>query len=160
MRRPRVIEPGFVTGIAASLVLAGWLIGTRAAYPSTTFQTGCGSASGPWLSAHDATDQLPAYFANGSVPAFGSNATSVIFGGIAYYERNHVPYDSQPALGSFSPASSTGQDLTQRAGPFFERGGVFPVGWNGSGWLIAGRATYGANTEGSAIFLHGGQITN
>ena len=160
MRPRRVLEVAVVVGIAVTAVLAGSSILTRVLYPSTTFRTGCSVAPGPWLSSHDATNELPSSFANGSVQAFGSNATTVIFGGIAYYERNHQPYDSLPALGSFSPGSTTGKDLTAQASAYFERGGVFPVGWNGSGWLIAGQTTYGGNTQGSAIFLQGAHITN
>ncbi|MCI4358608.1 MAG: hypothetical protein L3J99_06235 [Thermoplasmata archaeon] len=160
MRRWRGPELGIVVGVAISILLSSWLIEPGRPYPSITFRTSCGVASGPWLSSRNATADLPVSFANGSVQAFGSNESSVMFGGIAFYDRNHQPYDSLPALGSYSPASSTGRDLTGQARPFFDRGGVFPVGWNGSGWLIAGQTTVGESTEGSAIFLQGGHITN
>jgi hypothetical protein len=120
----------------------------------------CGATGDPAVSLTNITADLPSSFADGSIQAFGSNGTGVIFGGISYYDRNHEPFDSLPALGSFTPSTSTTRDLTPQTAPFFEEGGVFPVGWNGSAWLIAGQTTIGHLTVGSAISLQDGQVTN
>jgi hypothetical protein len=120
----------------------------------------CGAAGGAVLSSTDLASELPASFASGSIQSFGSNDTSVLFGGLSYYHRGAEPYDSLPALGTLSPGSGTSQDLTPRTSWYFDEGGVFPIGWNGTAWLVAGQTTVGGLTEGSAISLQNGQVTN
>jgi hypothetical protein len=120
----------------------------------------CGASAGLTLYSTNITPDLPRSFSQGAIQAFGSNSSGVIFGGVSYYDRNHLPYDSLPALGSYSPATATANDLTAQTSSYFFEGGVFPVGWNGTAWLIAGQTTIGNVTEGSAIALQGGHITN
>jgi hypothetical protein len=158
MPRLRLIAiTGTVVGVIA-LLLAVYLLFPPS--PVGFSLAACGTSGGLALASANVTADLPPSFAHGAIQAFGSNETGVIFGGVSYYDRNHLPYDSLPALGSYSPASAVSVDLTGRANPYFYEGGVFPVGWNGSAWLIAGQTTLENVTEGSAIALQGGDITN
>jgi hypothetical protein len=160
MPRWHAVVAAVSVGVALLAVLAAFEFLPRPGRNSSPNLLECGATNGPALSSVNLTAALPRAFVNGSIQAFGSNASSVMFGGVSFYERNHLPFDSLPALGSFSPATATTQDLSSQANPYFAEGGVFPVGWNGSEWLIAGQATIGNVTVGSAISLQGGRITN
>ena len=147
--------------VVSALVLAtGFYVFYRPNASPAARTSGCGPTPGPPLSSENLTGRLPTSFVNGSIQAFGSNDTSVIFGGVSFYDRNHLPYDSLPALGSFTPGTTVSRDLTAQTSAYFAEGGVFPVGWNGSAWLIAGQTTIGNTTEGSAISFQNGVFTN
>jgi len=160
MRHLRAVTIAAAVGVAVLVVLTVYALSLGSSSTSATNRSECGASPGPALSPANVTGDLPSSFAKGSIQAFGSNDSSGIFGGVSFYDRNREPFDSLPALGAFSPATSATQDLTNQTSGYFAEGGVFPVGWNGSGWLIAGQTTIGPITEGSAIALRDGQITN
>lgn len=157
MRLLRVVTIVVAVGAVVLVLLTAYLFLPRT--PSLTLPA-CGAPAGFIFSSANVTPDLPRSFTNGAIQAFGSNASSVLFGGVSYYHRDHLPYDSLPALGSYSPATAATDDLTTQTSSYFYEGGVFPVGWNGSSWLIAGQTTIGNTTEGSAIALQDGHITN
>ncbi len=160
MQRPRVLLA--VAAVAAVLVVVAAAVYLPSYLERGTPVSGrpCGVAGGPSLSVSDLTATLPASFAHGSIQAFGSNSTAVVFGGVSYYDRGHLPYDSEPALSSYTPATSSTEDLTNETSTSFGGGGVFPVGWNGSAWLMAGQSTIGNVTEGSAASWESGRFTD
>jgi hypothetical protein len=162
MRHLRVLLVLAAVGVAVLVLLTAYVLLTpnTASVPPFPPGSSCGASPGPTISSTNLTPDLPASFAKGAIQAFGSNASSVILGGISYYDRNHLPYDSLPALGSFFPATWSATDLTAQTSRYFAEGGVFPVGWNGTAWLIAGQTTIANITGGSAISLEHGQITN
>jgi hypothetical protein len=156
MRHLRLVLVVAAVGVVVLLLAAYFLLPRT---PALTVLP-CGASAGLLISSTNVTPDLPRSFAQGAIQAFGSNSSGVVFGGVSYYDRNHQPYDSLPALGSYSPRGAATDDLTGQTSSYFYEGGVFPVGWNGSAWLIAGQTTIGNLTEGSAIALQGGHITN
>lgn len=156
----RVLLGGAAVVVALVVIGAVILLAPRPGTPSGPASASCSSPGGPALVAINATGDLADSFSSGAIQSFGSNATSVVFGGVSYYDRGHAPFDSLPALGEYAPSAGTIDDLTALAAPYFAEGGVFPVGWNGTAWLIAGQSTVGNLTEGSAISIQGGIVTN
>ncbi|HEV2428407.1 MAG TPA: hypothetical protein VGV64_00970 [Thermoplasmata archaeon] len=160
MRRPdwaTLAAMALVTAIIAGPTFYGLPHGPAAALPTPLV---CAGSPGIVLGATNVTPQLPDSFSHGSVQAFGSNASSVVFGGVSYYAQHHQPFDSLPAIGVVTPSTPSGTDLTPVGGAYFDRGGVFPVVWNGSGWLLAGQTTIGGDSEGSAVSWTGDRFTN
>lgn len=160
MGRPHPLVLLGVFTLAAIVVLATYVLVPPPPAAPLPPSTACGYLGGSPLYGQNVTSELPASFANGSLQSFGSNATSVMLGGVSFYQRNANPYDSLPALGTYDPGNSAGQDLTARTADYFDEGGVFPVGWNGTSWLVAGQTSIGPLSEGSAISIQGDTITN
>ncbi|HEV2165660.1 MAG TPA: hypothetical protein VGS23_01575, partial [Thermoplasmata archaeon] len=160
MRRPNATPVAILVGLSISVLLAGFTF-DRGVPPTQTFRgSRCGVASGSELWTLNATPDLPPSFANGSVQAFGVNSSDVVVGGVSFFSRDRTPYDSLPALGSFTPSSPGSRDLTNTTGRYFDEGGVFPVAWNGTAWLIAGQTTLDGQTFGAAIAVQGGKVTD
>jgi hypothetical protein len=160
MRNPRRILILGSLAVAVLVVTAGYFLLSRPSAARAGPSGACGAAGGPSLGSTNLSSALPGSFSTGAIQSFGSNDSTVIFGGVSYYDRNHDPFDSAPALSSYAPALGKDVDLTDSAAPYFDEGGVFPVGWNGSAWLVAGQTTIGNVTEGSAISLQAGRFTN
>lgn len=147
-----------ILGIGVVLV-GSWLTLAWLSSPPATAE--CPSAT-EGVTLEDLTLSAGGAFSHGSIQAFGSNGTSVILGGLSEYHRGAVPFDSQPAAVELDPqaAPPVSENLTLLLSPYFEGGGIFPVVWNGSAWLIAGQTTVDNGSEGALVVLHGGSVTN
>lgn len=118
------------------------------------------TSSGVDLLGSNATGDLAGAFTTGSVQAFGSNSTSLIAGGVSSFVRGGLPYDTYPAAAAVPQNFGAGTNLTSLIAPYFVGGGVFPVGWNGTSWLVAGEATWGDLSVGAAVGYQDGRVTN
>ncbi len=157
MRRLLVVIA--VVVVAGAVVLAAVEIFPHVSGPSGLGL--CATASGISVSVEDDTSLVDGPFAGGAIQAFGANATATLLGGLSYYYQNATPYDSLPAAETLPTTGGSGaENLTPLLAPYFPWGGIYPVAWNGTAWLIAGQATFGQVTEGAAVALTSGRVTN
>ena len=100
MRHTRiVVVVTAMTGVAF-LLLAAYLLLLHTPLSASLF---CGGSAGLVYTSTTITPDLPRSFTQGAIHAFVSSSIGVIFGGVSYYDWNHLAYDSLPALGSYSP---------------------------------------------------------
>lgn len=108
----------------------------------------------------DYTSAMHPVFEPGIILALGSNDSDAYLGGIGVYIRS-TDY-SLPVLASV--VSSGGAlkiaNSTDPVNQYFWAGGVYGVEWNGSGWLVAGQASYARGNFGAMVEVQGSHITN
>lgn len=108
----------------------------------------------------DGSPTIRTTFGSGGVQILGANTTTVLIGGVGSYHRVGGVYATTPALEAWPLDGGTPQDLTARVAPFFPAGGLYPVVWNGSAWLIGGQRNSTGASGPSLVFLEGSRTTD
>ncbi|MCI4337425.1 MAG: hypothetical protein L3K17_09635 [Thermoplasmata archaeon] len=150
MTRAQRIEWIVVILVAVACLLAVW---------SLVVSGGSGTPDRT-VSDVDVTPALGPVFHPGIILGAGSNATDTLLAGVGVYTID--PEFTLPVLADLreGPAGPTVENLTALVNPYFYEGGTYALGWNGSGWLVGGQATWGGNNDGTLVALHGAQVTN
>lgn len=154
--------------LVAAVAVVGLVLGTAwyvdySQSPGGRTSAPCFSGAGATVSSEDLTGILGTTFRHGAIQAFDSNSTTVLLGGLSTFMRNAQPSDSEPAVAALTQVNSgnpTSQNLTPFLYRYFDQGGVFPAGWNGSAWLLAGQTTLHGLAQAAAVSIQGGRITN
>lgn len=109
----------------------------------------------PAIQARDETGALGGLFHPGVILALASNGSAALVGGIGVYTKH--PELTLPVLGELTPAGDgvAVKNLTPLVDPYFYEGGVYAIGWNGTGWLLAGQAGWGGSNYGSVVSRDG-----
>ena len=150
--------PGKAAGPEATLVAAvAALVVAVAIAGNWAAATPPASAQGGLASVVDWTGYLGTSYLPGAPQAFGSNASTVLVGGIGSWDK--PAGHSVPMLVALHPPFGT-QNLTPVVEPFFHDGGVFGNAWNGSGWLFTGEGTWGGEAGGVLLSYARGVWTN
>ncbi|MCI4358610.1 MAG: hypothetical protein L3J99_06245 [Thermoplasmata archaeon] len=149
-------------GVAVvSIVLA--LIGAGLSFhftSSTLLQPSCAGGGLATLDVLNETGVIRSSFSPGGIQTLGANGSTALLGGVGFYERQGPSYATVPALAAWPLDGASAVNLTALIAPYFPRGGLYPVVWNGTAWLIAGQVNASSNTGPALVFLHGNRVVD
>jgi|GEM_PF-1910918 len=148
----RALSP--VTVVTAIAVLVALLaVGSFAPSPSSP------SLPAP-LAMVDESSKLGPVFHPGVILAGGSNSTASLLGGIGEYSQPTGV--SLPVFSSLTrePGGITVTNRTSEISNYFDEGGIYAIGWNGSAWLIGGQRSPGGSDNAALVELRDGRFTD